>query len=91
MHLKESLTKNLGVKIIALVVAMFIWFNASGHKEVIWLKTVPIALENLPDSLGGSRYYTPSDQGYEKKIIARLKTWWQDFGKPPEAREKRED
>ena len=33
--------------------------------------------QNLPDSLQGKRFYTPSDQGYEKQIIARLKTWWQ--------------
>ena len=39
--------------------------------------------QNLPDSLQGKRYYTPSDQGYEKTIIARLKTWWRDLGKPP--------
>jgi len=31
----------------------------------------------LPDSLQGKHYYTPSDQGYEKQIIARLKAWWQ--------------
>jgi YbbR domain-containing protein len=51
MGLKKSLTENLGAKIIALVVAMFIWFNASGQKEVIWLKLVPITLTNVPDSL----------------------------------------
>jgi putative ATPase len=44
--------------------------------------------QNLPDSLQGKRYYTPSDQGYEKKIITRLKSWWRDFGKPPEAKGK---
>jgi len=47
--------------------------------------------QNLPDSLQGKRYYTPSDQGYEKKIIGRLKDWWRDFGKPPEAKETEED
>jgi putative ATPase len=46
--------------------------------------------QNLPDSLQGRRYYTPSDQGYEKTIIDRLKAWWRDFGKPPEAREPKE-
>jgi putative ATPase len=45
--------------------------------------------QNLPDSLKGKRYYTPSDQGYEKTIIDRLKAWWRDFGKPPEAKKKR--
>ena len=43
--------------------------------------------QNLPDGLQGKRYYNPSDQGYEKKIIARLKAWWRDLGKPPEARD----
>jgi len=31
--------------------------------------------QNLPDSLQGKQYYTPSDQGYEKQITTRLKTW----------------
>lgn len=35
-----------------------------------------IEQQNLPDSLKGKRYYHPSDQGFEKEIIARLKTWW---------------
>jgi len=47
--------------------------------------------QNLPDSLQGKRYYTPSDQGYEKKIIDRLKAWWRDFGKPPDAKETEDD
>jgi len=33
--------------------------------------------QNLPDSLKGKRFYNPSDQGYEKQIIARLKAWWE--------------
>jgi len=33
--------------------------------------------QNLPDSIQGKRYYAPSDQGYEKQVIARLKAWWQ--------------
>ncbi|MGD8414103.1 MAG: CdaR family protein [Candidatus Latescibacterota bacterium] len=51
MGLKTNLTENLGVKLIALVVALFIWFNASGQKQVVWMKMIPISLENLPDSL----------------------------------------
>jgi len=47
--------------------------------------------QNLPSSLQGRRYYTPSDQGYEKTIIDRLKAWWRDLGKPPEARGPKED
>jgi YbbR domain-containing protein len=51
MGLKSKLTENLGVKLIALVVALFIWFNASGQKQVVWLKMIPISVTNLPDSL----------------------------------------
>jgi putative ATPase len=32
--------------------------------------------QNLPSSLQGKRYYIPGDQGYEKEIAARLKSWW---------------
>ena len=34
--------------------------------------------QNLPDMIKGKRYYSPSDQGYEKEIRARLKAWWQN-------------
>ena len=40
--------------------------------------------QNLPDSLQGKQFYTPGDQGYEKQVIARLKSWWQKKGKPGE-------
>jgi len=33
--------------------------------------------QNLPDSIQGKRYYTPSDQGYEKQVSDRLKAWGQ--------------
>jgi putative ATPase len=32
--------------------------------------------QNLPDPLQGKRYYSPSDQGYEKEIAARIEAWW---------------
>ena len=32
--------------------------------------------QNLPDSLQGRQYYSPSDQGYEKQVVDRLKSWW---------------
>ncbi len=38
--------------------------------------------QNLPESLKGRQYYTPSDQGYEKQVITRLKGWWQKKTKP---------
>jgi putative ATPase len=34
--------------------------------------------QNLPDSLRDRRFYIPGDQGYEKTVSDRLKTWWQD-------------
>jgi len=33
--------------------------------------------QNLPDMLKGKQYYSPSDQGYEKEIAARIESWWQ--------------
>ncbi len=32
--------------------------------------------QNLPDSMKGRRYYFPTEQGFEKTILARLKIWW---------------
>jgi putative ATPase len=32
--------------------------------------------QNLPESMKNKRYYFPSDQGFEKTIVARLKAWW---------------
>ncbi|MFC2067277.1 replication-associated recombination protein A [Chloroflexota bacterium] len=43
--------------------------------------------QHLPDSLKGKQFYTPGDQGYEKQVIARLKSWWQKKGKPEEKEE----
>ena len=45
--------------------------------------------QNLPNSLQDKRYYTPSDQGYEKQVVSRLKGWWQKKRKTeePEATE----
>jgi putative ATPase len=36
--------------------------------------------QNLPDMLKGKKYYSPSDQGYEKEIAARIEAWWQGKG-----------
>jgi len=51
MNLKETLTKNIGVKLVALVVALFIWFNASGQQQMTRLRMVPLVIEHLADSL----------------------------------------
>ena len=34
--------------------------------------------QNLPDAMKGKRYYFPTDQGFEKTVLARLKAWWGD-------------
>ncbi|MFC2062755.1 replication-associated recombination protein A [Chloroflexota bacterium] len=47
--------------------------------------------QNLPDSLKGKRYYTPSDQGFEKEVVARLKNWWQQRSPKSEAKQEGED
>lgn len=37
-----------------------------------------VPMQNLPESLKGRRYYTPSDQGYETTVAERMKRWWGD-------------
>ncbi len=34
--------------------------------------------QNLPSTLQGKCYYSPSDQGYESQIQARLESWWKE-------------
>lgn len=51
MKIKQILTENLGVKLIAFVVALVIWFNASGLQEVSRSRSIPLVIENLSDSL----------------------------------------
>ena len=33
-------------------------------------------MENLPEKLRGTRYYEPSNLGYEKSVLDRLRMWW---------------
>ena len=47
--------------------------------------------QNLSDSLQGKRYYFPSNQGYEKQIVTRLKNWWQKQRKVDQSEPARED
>ena len=47
--------------------------------------------KNLPNSIQNRRYYTPSEQGYEKKIVERLKNWWRNFGRPPDDKNTEEE
>ncbi len=41
---------------------------------------------NLPDSLKGKRFYKPSDQGYEKQVAERLKSWWESISPAKKAK-----
>jgi len=51
MKFKLKLTENLGVKLIAVIVAIFIWFNASGQQEVTRVRSIPVVIGGVPDSL----------------------------------------
>ena len=45
-----------------------------------------VAQQNLPSSLQGRQYYTPSDQGYEKEIERRLRARYGEWGRREEKR-----
>ncbi len=47
--------------------------------------------QNLPHSLKDKRFYSPSGQGYEQQIIARLKSWWQKKVKTDQTEKGEED
>ena len=47
--------------------------------------------QNLPDSLQNKRFYTPSEQGFEKEVVDRLKSWWRNYGKPTQKPESEEE
>ncbi len=47
--------------------------------------------QNLPDSLLDKQFYTPSEEGFEKGIGDRLKSWWRNYGKPSQAPEDKKE
>ncbi len=47
--------------------------------------------QNLPDSLQGKQFYTPTEQGYEKQAKERLKAWEQQKKKSAETKKGGED
>jgi len=51
MKIRKAFTENLGIKVLALIVALFIWFNVSSQEEMTRLFTLPVQLEGIPDSL----------------------------------------
>ena len=48
----------------------------AGYKYAHKYKDHFTPMENLPEKLRGSRYYEPSNSGYERSILDRLKKWW---------------
>jgi YbbR domain-containing protein len=48
---KHAFGENIGVKLFALFVALFIWFSASGQQSATRFYIVPLKLANMPDTL----------------------------------------
>jgi YbbR domain-containing protein len=51
MNVARIFTHNLGAKVLAVIVALLVWFNASGQEQVVRLRTAPLVVEGLADSL----------------------------------------
>jgi putative ATPase len=47
--------------------------------------------QNLPESLQGKQYYSPSKQGYEKQVIERLESWWKGKKETDEGEKEEKD
>ena len=41
--------------------------------------------QNLPEELAGTRFYEPSDQGYEATVRERLNAWWRKDDRNPQS------
>jgi len=67
MKSARAITHNLGAKLLALVVAALVWFNASGQEQVMRTRTVPLVFEGLPDSLAVA---TPLPENAEVRVTA---------------------
>jgi len=42
--------------------------------------------QNLPEELAGTRFYEPSDQGYEATVRERLNAWWRKDDRNPQSK-----
>jgi YbbR domain-containing protein len=51
MNVKKALFENIGARIIAVAVALIIWFNVSSQENMTRSFTLPVKLENIPDTL----------------------------------------
>jgi hypothetical protein len=67
MKIARAITHNLGAKLLALVVAALVWFNASGQEQVVRTRTVPLVFQGLPDSLAVA---TPLPETAELRVVA---------------------
>jgi YbbR domain-containing protein len=62
MKLARVVTHNFGAKVLAVVVALLVWFNASGQEEVVRERAASLVLEGLSDSLAIANPVPPSAQ-----------------------------
>jgi YbbR domain-containing protein len=60
VNLARTLTRNLGAKALAVIVALLVWFNASGQEQVVRVRTAPLVVEGLADSLAISSAVPPT-------------------------------
>ncbi len=67
MKIARAFTHNPGAKLLALVVALLVWFNASGQEQVVRSRNAPLVFEGLPDSLGIA---TPFPGTAEVRVMA---------------------
>jgi YbbR domain-containing protein len=51
MNVARMITHNLGAKVLALVVAILVWFNASGQEEVVSVRSASLVVGGVSDSL----------------------------------------
>lgn len=51
MNVARTITRNPGAKLLALVVAILVWFNASGQEEVISVRTASLVVNGISDTL----------------------------------------
>ncbi len=38
--------------------------------------------QNLPEALAGRQFYFPGEEGFEKQVLERLRTWWPERYRP---------
>lgn len=51
MNVARAITHNFGAKVLALIVALLVWFNASGQEQVVRMRQAPLVIEGVADSL----------------------------------------